>query len=200
LKCWWLMHHTVPDVCSHHSLLAPSCHIEPKGWGPLRLCIFLICICTSVDSHSQHRSCRSHCITAYFCLTTEVTAAGVRSRHTGQLMPGIAVAMIDIHTSQCICRAHATSGNTPSFLHTATTPHRRLPRHGPANVLTKLTLHHPLFTPYNSGNVHTKLQHTPTPAQPQHKPSVFVCEPSDSCTPEQLQSPHPSKAAFSAPL
>jgi hypothetical protein len=39
---------------------APSCHSEPKGWGPLRLCLFIICICTSVDSDSHHSSCRSH--------------------------------------------------------------------------------------------------------------------------------------------
>jgi hypothetical protein len=35
-------------------------HSEPKGWGPLRLCLFIICICTSVDSDSHDSSCRSH--------------------------------------------------------------------------------------------------------------------------------------------
>jgi hypothetical protein len=38
---------------------APSCHIELKGWGPLRLCLFIICICTSVDIDSRCSSCRS---------------------------------------------------------------------------------------------------------------------------------------------
>jgi hypothetical protein len=43
---------------------APSCHSdtgsEPKGWGPLRLFLFSIYICTSVDSDSHCSSCRSH--------------------------------------------------------------------------------------------------------------------------------------------
>jgi hypothetical protein len=38
---------------------APSCHSEPKGWGPMRLCLFIICICTSVHSDSHYSSCRS---------------------------------------------------------------------------------------------------------------------------------------------
>jgi hypothetical protein len=39
---------------------APSCHSEPKGRGPLKLCLFIICICTSVHSNSHYSSCRSH--------------------------------------------------------------------------------------------------------------------------------------------
>jgi hypothetical protein len=43
----------------------PSHYSEPKGWGPLRLCLFFICImqCTSVDSDSHRNSCRSRSMT-----------------------------------------------------------------------------------------------------------------------------------------
>jgi hypothetical protein len=54
-------------LCSTCAQTQPSCacnvnsrQAQPKGWGPLRLCLFIICICTSVDSHSHHSSCRSH--------------------------------------------------------------------------------------------------------------------------------------------
>jgi hypothetical protein len=43
--------------------LPPARHNEPKGWGPLRLCI-----CTSVDSDSHHSSCRSHYWAAAYLL------------------------------------------------------------------------------------------------------------------------------------
>jgi hypothetical protein len=47
-------------ISYHSNGQAPSYHSEPNGWGPLRLCLFIICICTRVDSDSHHSSCRSH--------------------------------------------------------------------------------------------------------------------------------------------
>jgi hypothetical protein len=40
---------------------ASSCHSEPKGWGPLRLYLFTLCIalCTTAHSDSHCSSCRS---------------------------------------------------------------------------------------------------------------------------------------------
>jgi hypothetical protein len=40
---------------------ASSCHSEPKGWGPLRLHLFTLCIalCTTAHSDSLCSSCRS---------------------------------------------------------------------------------------------------------------------------------------------
>jgi hypothetical protein len=43
---------------------ASSCCSEPKGWVPLRLCLFTLCItlCPGVDSNSHCSSCRYDCI------------------------------------------------------------------------------------------------------------------------------------------
>jgi hypothetical protein len=57
---WWQVLHAAHACVVLSSGQAPSCHSETKGWGPLRLCLLIICICTSVDSDSQYSTCRSH--------------------------------------------------------------------------------------------------------------------------------------------
>jgi hypothetical protein len=48
-------------VQSHSSASASSCHSEPKGWRPLRLYLFTLCIALSTTAHSDshYSSCRS---------------------------------------------------------------------------------------------------------------------------------------------
>jgi hypothetical protein len=56
-------HAAVPYVNVHNPAAAASKqdqHSLSKGWGPPRLCLFIICICTSVHSDSHYSSCRSH--------------------------------------------------------------------------------------------------------------------------------------------
>jgi hypothetical protein len=45
-----------------HGCVARHLHVTVRGWGPLRLCIFTLCIalCTTAHSGSHYSFCRSH--------------------------------------------------------------------------------------------------------------------------------------------
>jgi hypothetical protein len=66
---------------------ASSCHSEPKGWGPLRLYLFTLCIalCTTVHSDSHYNQLlpitlhnksaiqNNHTDRGFLCFTTPIT-------------------------------------------------------------------------------------------------------------------------------